>query len=262
MPEFLKIVRPDLANQTFNWMTPDTEEEYKKNNKITDVLYGPTDITYTYNNYGFRCDNFDSWENYPYRILFAGCSMTEGIGLPLQDSWAKQVHSMICERMNFNIPFWSVASAGAGIDHMVRYIYNIKDLLKPQIIISYLPDKVRRERWNEDRWSAWSLDLLVEKNTRIMLDERFIMYQTEKNLAMLNMILKELDCYFLYSSSMNDFKISDYVDSHRIIHRDHIPEQYDVARDCIHAGPKTNKIMAERAFEYFWPKIENKLGLT
>ena len=258
MPEFLKIIRPDLANQTFNWVEPDTEKNYKKENNI----YGPNDITYKYNNYGFRCDDFSSWENHPYRILFAGCSMTEGTGVPLEDLWAKQVHDMICNKMNFNIPYWTIASAGSGMDHMVRYLYNLKDLLKPQIIISYIPNKVRRERWFEDRWSAWSLDLIIEKNTKIFLEDRYVTYQTEKNLAMLDMMLKELNCQFLYSSSMEDFKVSDYIDSPRFVQREHIPEQYDFARDGIHAGPKTNAIMAEKAFEYFWPTIEKRLGLT
>lgn len=258
MPEFLKLIREEFVNKSFNWKDSDSQENYKEQNN----LYSPHSITYKYNNYGFRCDDFDNWENYPYRVLFAGCSMTEGTGLPLEDIWAKQVHKMICDKIGVSIPFWSVASAGSGIDHMVRYLYNVKDLLKPQIIISYVPDKVRRERWFEDRWSVWSLDLDVERNTKIMLDTKFVEYQTEKNLAILNLILNQLDCYFLYSSSMNDFSISDYINSPLIIQKDHKPEQYDYARDGLHAGPRTNKIMAHQAFDYFWPIIEQKLTLA
>ena len=75
-PEFLRIIRPDLVNKTLYWADSDTEEQY---NKVKDrVPYGPNDITYKYNNYGFRCDDFTDWRENPIRILFAGCSMTEG----------------------------------------------------------------------------------------------------------------------------------------------------------------------------------------
>jgi len=266
--EFLTVGRLDFINQTFDWTSSDTEEQYNKVKNT--VAYGPEDITYKYNNYGFRCDDFGSWEAYPYRIVFAGCSMTEGIGVALEDLWAKQMHQMICDKLQVQIPYWNIATAGAGIDHMIRYLYNLKNLLKPQIIISYLPSNVRRERWTGDCWSVWESDekmfwtwpVKVDKKIETFLNERFIDYQTEKNLAMLDMILNELDCQFLYSSSMENFSISDYIQSPRYVQRHHIPEQYDFGRDGIHAGPKTNTIMAERAFEFFWPMIEQRLTIT
>ncbi len=260
--EFLKIVRSNLANKTFKWMTADTEENYKKVIRTTEVPYGPTDIEYKYNNYGFRCDDFESWEKHPFRILYAGCSMTEGIGLPLKDIWPTLLHNKICETYGVKIPFWTVASGGTGIDQLVRHIYNVKDLLRPQIIISYLPSKERRELAFETRWGPWSLETIEGRNTKVFLDDRLIEYQTEKNIAMLDMMLKEIDCSFLFSSSMADFQIKDYIDNPRFIQRPHVPEQYDVARDGIHAGPNTNQIMADRAYDFFIPIIEEKLGLT
>ncbi len=266
LKEFLTIGRSDFINKTFQWTSSDTKEEYQKAIKTKDIPYGPEDITYVYNEHGFRCDRFDLES--PYRILFAGCSMTEGIGVPLKDLWAKQMHIMICQKLQIDIPYWNIATAGAGLDHMVRHLYNVKDLLKPQIIISYLPNKVRRERWADDNWSAWDAEtpfwkwpFKLDNETETFLNDRYINYQTEKNIAMLDMILKELDCMFLYSSSMEDFSISDYIQSPRYVQRHHVPEQYDFGRDGIHAGPKTNAIMAERAFEYFWPTIEQRLTI-
>lgn len=262
MAQFMKLYRPDLANKSFDWMTADTEENYKQVIKTTKVPYGPGDFKYTYNNNGFRCDDFDNWKKFPYRILFAGCSMTEGIGLPLEDVWPKILHKKICEFYNIEMPFWTVASGGTGIDQLVRYIYNAKDFLRPHIIISYLPSKERRELSFETRWGHWSLDTPEGRNTRIFLEPDLIEYQTEKNIAMLDMILKDINCTFLFSSCQADFNIKDYIDSPRFVQRPHVPEQYDLARDGIHAGPATNKIMAERVFDDFRPKIEELLGLT
>lgn len=259
--EFFKIVRSNLANKTFKWMTADTEENYKKIVRLMEVPYGPTDIEYKYNNYGFRCDDFEDWTKHPYRILYAGCSMTEGIGLPLNDIWATLLHKKICKALNVNIPFWTIASGGTGIDQMVRYLYNVKDLLRPQIVISYLPSKERRELAFETRWGPWSLETVEGRDTKVFLNEDLVEYHTEKNLAMIDMILSEIDCQFLFSSSMADFNITNYIDSPRFVQRPHVPEQYDVARDGIHAGPNTNVIMADRAFEFFLPHIAKKLGL-
>ncbi len=260
--QFLNVLRPELANKTLKWVTADNEENYKNVIKTTKVPYGPEDISYVYNNYGFRCDDFGNYNDFPIRILFAGCSMTEGVGLPLEDTWPKILHKKICEHYKIQIPFWTVAAGGTGIDQLVRYVYNLKDVLRPQLIISYLPESSRRELAFELPWGHWSLDTPEGKNTKIFLDERLIAYFTEKNIAMLEMILNEIDCTFLFSSSMYDFDIKSYTQSPRFIQRPHVPEQYDIARDGIHAGPETNKIMAERAFEYFNPIIAEKLNLT
>ena len=260
--QFLKIERSSIANRTFKWMVADTEENYKKVIKTMQVPYGPNDIEYKYNNFGFRCDNFEHWTKHPYRILFAGCSMTEGIGLPLDDVWPKILHKKICEHFKIQMPFWTVAVGGTGIDQMIRYLYNVKDFLKPQIIMSYLPSKERRELAYETRWGPWTLELAEGKGTKIFLDEKLIEYQTEKNIAMLELILKDINSSFLFSSSMEGFKIEDYTESNLFYQRPHIPEQYDIARDGIHAGPETNIIMADRVFEYFGPLIEEKLELT
>ena len=187
--QFFKVERSNFTNQTFKWMPADTEENYKKIIQNTTVPYGPNDIDYKYNNYGFRCDNFESWKNYPYRILYAGCSMTEGVGLPLKDSWPKLLHNTICKSFNVEIPYWTIAVGGTGMDQMVRYFYNIKDFLRPQIVISYLPGLERRELYYETRWAVWNLDTVEGKNTRIFLDENLVSYQSEKNIAMLDLIL-------------------------------------------------------------------------
>lgn len=260
--QFFQIIRPELANKSFKWMIADTEENYKKISRKIKVPYGPNDIEYKYNNYGFRCDDFDFWENYPYRILFAGCSITEGIGLPLEDTWAYLLHKKICSEFNINVPYWNVGSGGTGIDQLVRYVYNLKDFLRPQIIISYLPSKERRELTFEQRWGPWSLETVEGRNTEIFLNKELAMYQTEKNIAMIEFILNEIDSNFFFSSMDEEIDIKNYSSSPRFVQRSHKPEQYDIARDGIHGGPGTNKIMAERAFEFFKPFIIERLGLT
>lgn len=254
MQEFLKLDRSIVVNKTLDWLPVDTKEQYERVSKTMDIPYGPNDITYKFNNYGFRCDDFNSWENYPYRILFAGCSMTEGIGVPLEDLWAKKLHTKIVNKIGFEIPYWTIASGATGLDHMSRYLFHLKDMLRPQIIISHLPSNVRRERWHEDRWSIWNLDYDIDKHTAILADENLVNYQTEKNLAMINIMLEEIDSWFFCSSDI-DISLS------RFIKKDIFLEQIDFGRDGLHAGPKSNDLFANITFDVFWPNIQEKLGL-
>jgi len=185
--------------------------------------------------------------------------MTEGIGLPLEDLWTKKLHSMICKELNQEIPYWSIASGGTGLDHMTRYLYNLKDLLRPQIIICYIPSSVRRERWHEDRWSVWSLER--EKDTDFLTNEQLVNYQTEKNLVMINLMCEEIDAHFLYSRQFEEYKVEN-LNLSNFIYKELFIMQLDLARDNMHAGPKSNELFANTAFEIFWPNISEKLGLT
>lgn len=253
MNQFLRPPKDVECNMSLNWKPMDTLERYKKL-KIK-VPYGPDDITYRFNNKGFRCDDFDSWENHPYRILFAGCSLTEGIGLPLDDCWAKILQNKISNKMNTKIPYWNLADGGTGIDHMIRNLYIEGNSLKPQIIISILPSLERRERWHRDYYGSW---FKTQKTAQILLDEKFISYQLEKNFAFLNLLLEKWDSYFLFASYDKSFN-SKYMNYSRIKQIDFGLETTDLARDGFHPGPKSNFMFAQKVFQNYWPYIKDKL---
>jgi hypothetical protein len=82
------------VNQTLDWLPTDTKESYEKLIQDPEHLAyfveqgwdQPGAITYRFNSHGFRADEFDGG---PY-MLALGCSFTIGIGLPDQDTWARQ----------------------------------------------------------------------------------------------------------------------------------------------------------------------------
>lgn len=256
--EFLKLPTDPFANTTCKWKIADNEKQYQKV-KAT-VPYGPEDITYIHNSDGFRCDEFKNWNDYPYRILFAGCSLTEGVGLPLEDTWAKIVHNKICKLTKTDIPFWSIARGGTGIDQMVRYMVHYMEKLKPQIVISYIPHAERRERWYNDFYGPWAIEN-NDSATTTLLDEKYVNYQTEKNLVMIDLILERYNS-IMVSSTVNHSLNLDYMHLRNILQSNNTIMKIDLARDGIHAGPKTNKLFAEMIFKNYWPIIEEKLGLT
>jgi len=212
---------------------------------------------YKFNNYGFRCDDFDTYKNHKYRILFVGGSATEGIGLELQDCWPKILHGMICEELDYNCPYWNIAVAAASIDHISRYLFNVGDLLQPQIIISWLPPVERRERYNTDFWAP----ALSTNNGEIktFIDERFINYQNEKNFSFINLMLERWNSIFLFRAFNKEEEQNFDFEYPRMYNIKGIPDieiEGDIAFDGEHGGPKTNKLFAENMFKECWPLIK------
>src|SRR5262249_33478521 len=106
----------ERASKTFNWMASDTLENYKADNN----LYSTSNIKYQYNTDGFRCDELNLDSSYP--VIYFGCSITEGIGINLHESWTSILHSQITCKIG-SIPYWNIGMAGAGIDTCAKFLY-------------------------------------------------------------------------------------------------------------------------------------------
>lgn len=245
--QFLHPPIDPYCDLTLSWKVADNLKQYEK---VKDnVPYGPNDITYIHNAEGFRCDQFDDWQNHSIRILFAGCSLTEGIGLPLEHSWAKIFHSKVCDLVKQDIPFWSIAKGATGLDQMVRYMNWYLPKLRPHLVISYLPSFERRERWFNDFFGPWHNECF-EKENKILLDEQFVLYQTEKNLTMIDLLLEKYQSYMVCSTF--DHKVDlGYMNFSNIKQcKEHV-QMKDIARDGLHAGPQTNSDFANLLFDKF-----------
>lgn len=256
--QFLESPRKEFRNTTHQWMPHDTKENYiKKKN-----LYKPEDISYDYNNYGFRCDDFEDYQKHPIRVLFTGCSLTEGIGLPVEHTWAKLFHNKMCEDLGEKIPYWNIGLGGTGTDHMLRYLYHVGDLLQPQVIISYLPNVERRERWDGETFGPWTLLYDRDPGTELMINEELAYYQTTKNLAMINLLLDQWNSTMfctLVDQNMRD--VFDNLDNIKVKRSLILRQIYQPARDNLHPGPKPNELFADEMFQEFWPNIKDRLTI-
>jgi len=130
----------------------DGEEAYLKN--INDkrnahhVTYAPQDIEYKYNAYGYRSDEFDT----PCDVLYAGCSFTEGIALPLDHVWGKQLNKMIEDKYDVKLNYHTVSRGGASTTGIVRRIYAALEVLKlrPKMVLALFPSVFRAEFYTEN----------------------------------------------------------------------------------------------------------------
>lgn len=81
--------RPDLAGQSVPWHSDDKESRFAENSKKNKKKLEATGLAnkefeYKFNSSGFRSPEFtDSGTD----ILFVGCSLTVGVGLPEENTW-------------------------------------------------------------------------------------------------------------------------------------------------------------------------------
>ena len=200
----------DRAGMTHQWCPSDTVENYKVMQKNGVPNYSVDDFSYKFNSHGFRCDEFTEHSDLP--ILFMGCSLTEGIGLPIQDVWPMHILSRIRSMpkyKNCKIPFWSIALGGTGTDVAARELVNHIDRLKPKYIFYHLSSRYRREiKFGTEsfRWWAPNFDHDMPKGAdinKLFVDEYYASHQTYRSLCTINLAAR------LYNSKVFIFDIDD-----------------------------------------------------
>jgi len=77
-------------------------------------------ISYEFNKYGYRSDDFDIKET-SNNFLFSGCSYGLGTGLPLESTWTRQVNRNFNKEKYFNISV-NGGSPRYGINDIYKYI--------------------------------------------------------------------------------------------------------------------------------------------
>ena len=180
-------------NQTVDWCPSDDKETFEKNmsNPKTKKLLKSNgwldkDITYSFNEHGYRCDSFDL----PCEVLFAGCSQTMGIGLPLDMLWASRVAD------HLKIPYHNIACGGADWQHVSQRLVYWLPILEPKIVVLKEPPETRFNWWDqetvvstcqfdeEELMSCQVNESKPKKQNRFQRKMAEIMEQAEKQKAM------------------------------------------------------------------------------
>jgi hypothetical protein len=195
-PEFNYNLK-QRANQTHLWCSTDSEDNWKPLNDGR-PNYSKTEIEYKFNSDGFRSDEFS--DEADISILFLGCSFTEGIGLPVDQTWP----TMIIEKIksipgneNKKIPLFSIAIGGSGLDTQSRYLYEQIDKIKPTYIVYLVSSFYRREfsyadayniMWGPN-WQTASVENL--KLDRLFVDESYAFHQSYMSMALIQSVAQK-----------------------------------------------------------------------
>lgn len=94
------------------------------------------DITYYLNSNFFRSKHFDQFDKSKKNILFSGCSLTFGIGLPDQCTWTSMISKKFNEYESYNSSFF-----GHSIDIIIKNMMSfIKSFGSPDVIFVCFPE--------------------------------------------------------------------------------------------------------------------------
>lgn len=114
-------------------------------------LSGDSDFYYKLNKNGFRSKSFDSFDKNKINVLFAGCSVTFGNGIPEGYTWPDLTISKLKDKLKKDIDFYNLALPGAGAFLNYKNIISfIKNIGIPDYIFISLPETTRSLFWNEE----------------------------------------------------------------------------------------------------------------
>jgi hypothetical protein len=136
------------------------------------------------NNYGQRCENFLKLDNSKNNILFAGCSITFGMGINKENVWSKKVYNYFLDEKSGR--YNSISYIGGGIQDLVSSIFDYCKLFgMPNTIFFLMPDFTRtviyedntkKKGLNKNKpnylYSQFNLyDYILHKNNKNVSDE-------------------------------------------------------------------------------------------
>jgi hypothetical protein len=98
-------------------------------------------VSYTFNKDGFRSEEF-TYEPSD-SVLFLGCSLTVGIGMTLEETWAYKVASSLGLRR------YNLGVGGSGSDMCFRLAYHWIPRLRPKYVVMLTPNAARLEILDE-----------------------------------------------------------------------------------------------------------------
>lgn len=170
MSKYDSEYREQFSIRLHNTLFPDTKTDplsiFQENNFLGELISfyieekmlekegkALTDI-YSFNSAGYRSENFfvHQPENKKLHVLFAGCSVTFGQGVPLEYSWPKIVYEKIKETKE-TTGFFNLATPGATNEMIIENVYGyIKKFGMPDVIFVLLPDLLRDFRTKESPW--------------------------------------------------------------------------------------------------------------
>lgn len=136
----------DKPHSRSRWAAGDTEDTWTANQRdgamrrLLDAAGWRIDsVEYRYNNHGFRSD--DDWDvsDRGAGAMFLGCSITEGIGLNIEQTWGYRMSRHLGGR------FYNMGQSGTGIETQYRLMRAWAPVLMPTAILTLGAIGPRRE---------------------------------------------------------------------------------------------------------------------
>ena len=233
------------ANSTSPFGGSDTQELFESNckNPETKALlqqHGWLDrpIEYRYNQQGYRCPEFDDRENF----IALGCSFTEGVGVPVEQSWPAMLSSTM------GLHGWNLGIGGASQMSVARLLPMAVNLLKPKFVVILLPpssriDVIAANGFSDTYSPSHQKDAIWFTHAKVtssylknwFANDENAALSTKMVLAYLESISKELSMPIIIINSDQA--------------RTELHYMRDLARDLRHDGPRVSRSIADMFLE-------------
>ena len=202
------------ADKTVAWTGTDTEELLCEHRKKPDSLQKLQElgfdsnycITYKYNSFGFRDDEFD---NRPSAIAL-GCSFTEGVGIPHDATWPIQLSKLL------GMHVWNLGVGGSSCDTAFNMLEYYIDKLNAKYVILCAPCKYRFELYSNRDGHDGPIQIMA--NLERVIPEQYRAFAKEwmladsnaeinyrKNILAMNQLCTERNIPFVWGATENDF---------------------------------------------------------
>jgi hypothetical protein len=262
-----------LANQSNTWIGSDSEIRYQSLPAGTSI-YDPHSFDYHFNELGFRCDSMIDPLQHKHRILWAGCSTTEGSGLPQDAVWCHILTQRLREQLgDQSMPYWCVASGGISMDWCLRQLSMLLPVIQPQVLVLWGPDPHRRELWFEAENPLDWVPNTGQQHARRVLDvwtPAQVVHDTAGCLSIIHQLCKLLNTELYWQ--IQCYTDEDHASVLLQAMRYQIPDELkgkefwsrmracDKARDGMHAGPLSNSEFAQALWNEIGQEIAMRLA--
>jgi len=226
-------------NLTVNWLDTDSIDSAKFER----------DITYTFNEHGFRSDSF--YDEPDFRIVTCGCSMTVGVGVNDDETWPAMLKEKVEEFTGQTASNWNLATSGASTDYVTRTLYKVDTCLYPDLVFVYWPPITRLELPTSYEEGKVIQSAIGDQDfPKLLVDEDYLLFNFKKNLNFLESLYNNHSARF-YSNPVVETLVQNQMQDNNpfVMNTD--------ARDGMHPGPDWHERVAEYYFQAAKPTIEH-----
>lgn len=212
------------------WVIPDTVDNFKQNPDF--ARWQNIDITYTFSNEGFRTYDFDSVMGKEIDVAL-GCSHTMGVGLPIEWTWPSLVEK------DRPYPMLNLGLGGGTSDTVARILTNITGLFQINTVFIFWPNFRRFEIYKDEK-----ADFILPNDSKLEhtwnMDQNISLQRFHKNKLIVELLHDRTESIVgpVYSDVKSEVKkqLTGY-------------DILDYARDGMHFGPETHKLIAKLLLE-------------
>lgn len=234
----LKHHNYDKRNQILYWSGTDQKDRFEQNcrdpKKRAELeqlgWLDPNCITYKYNSFGFRDEEFD---DRPCGIAL-GCSHTEGTGLPETASWP----SVLSKLSGLHI--WNLGVGGSSIDTAFRLLDYWMPKLKPKFVVFCVPDQSRVEVFDRGNPAG-----LVPQHQPTHLEHYYKVWASDDANAVVQKRKNLLAMQYLCDQSGVPLR---YLDCNSLLSQEHAVWPAGGARDLMHCSAEIHSNFAHTMY--------------